>query len=340
MLAALAEALDQLGHTVEVFTTGDSTVAVPTSFLFDRANPDRIGDSVLELRHMAAAYDRFADMDIVHDHTLAGLFHRYRPANLPIVTTCHGPFNEDLVDLYRRVADDVSVIAISLDQASRAPRDIPIAGVIPHGLDLARYRFEERAGDHFVVVGRMAAAKGIHVAIEAVRRRGERLMIAAKMREPAERRYFEEMVQPMLGDGIEYVGEADFETKVDLMSSARALLNPIQWPEPFGLVMAEAMACGTPVVAYPAGAAPEIVDDGQTGFLVSTQDELMEALDRIDDIDRAACRAAVEKRFSAERMAVDHVAVYRRLIARHRGLPVGRSIDPLDHLSARVPMSR
>jgi glycosyltransferase involved in cell wall biosynthesis len=245
-----------------------------------------------------------------------------------------------LVDLYRRVADDVSVIAISLDQASRAPRDIPIAGVIPHGLDLARYRFEERAGDHFVVVGRMAAAKGIHVAIEAVRRRGERLMIAAKMREPAERRYFEEMVQPMLGDGIEYVGEADFETKVDLMSSARALLNPIQWPEPFGLVMAEAMACGTPVVAYPAGAAPEIVDDGQTGFLVSTQDELMEALDRIDDIDRAACRAAVEKRFSAERMAVDHVAVYRRLIARHRGLPVGRSIDPLDHLSARVPMSR
>ena len=320
MLAALAEALDRLGHCVEVFTTGDSAVAVPTAHLFDRADPDRIGDSVLELRHMAAAYDRFGDMDIVHDHTLAGLFHRYRPDDLPVVTTCHGPFNDDLVDLYRRVAGHVSVIAISRDEASRAHPEIPIAGVIPHGVDLRRYRFWERAGDQFVCIGRMVADKGIPLAIDAVRRRGERLVIAAKMREPAERRYFQDVVLPLLGDGLEYIGEVDFRTKVDLLASARALLNPIQWPEPFGLVMAEALACGTPVVAYPEGAAPEIVDDGHTGFLVSNQDQLVDALARTDEIDRAACRAAAEERFSSERMAVDHLEVYRNVIARHRAV--------------------
>ena len=339
MLAALAEALQRLGHTVEVFTTGDSAVGVPTAYLFDRADPDRIGASVLELRHMAAGYERFAGMDVVHDHTLAGLFHRYRPDDLPVVTTCHGPFNEDLVDLYRRVAADVSVIAISRYQASRAPSDIPIAGVIPHGLDLARYRFSDRAEDHLVFIGRMVAEKGVHLAIDAARRRGDRLLIAAKMKEPVERRYFEEMVEPMLGGGIEYVGEADFETKIDLLTSARALLNPIQWPEPFGLVMAEAMACGTPVVAYPEGAAPEIVDDGQTGFLVSTQDELVEALGRIDEISRSDCRAAVERRFSSERMAADHVDVYRRVIARHRLRGKSPTLGPGPAPSHRDPAS-
>ena len=314
---ALAAGLTSAGHEVVVFTIGTSTAQVARQHLFAEVDPNRMGTTIIELRHVCAAYDLFADesvgIDIVHDHTLAGPFVAAGVTDLPIVTTNHGPFDDDFSDLYRRLADRVPVIAISHDQASRAPVDVPIAGVIHHGLRTDRYPFGF-GGEDVVFLGRMAPDKGVDVAIRVARAAGLRLLIAARMRGPAERAYFDSTVRPELGEDVVYVGEVDFDRKVALLSRARALLNPIRWPEPFGLVMAESLACGTPVVGCPEGAAPEIVDDGVTGFLTRSEPDLVTALTHAGDLDRRACRRAVLARFTAERMARDHVELYRAVI--------------------------
>jgi glycosyltransferase involved in cell wall biosynthesis len=313
MIDALCVGLREEGHDVTLFTTADSTCNVPKKSLFAHSDPDRMGAAVIELRHVAAGYDAFSAVDIIHDHTLAGLFHRDAP-DVPVVTTNHGTFNEDLADLYARAGNRIPVIAISAEQARRAPENLPIAEVIHHGLLLDRYEFRDQPGDHVLFLGRMSPDKGIDVAIRVAEQAGIPLVIAAKMREPNERRYFSEVIKPMLNRNTEYVGEADVETKIRLLSTARALINPIQWPEPFGLVMIEALACGTPVVGYPSGAAPEIVDHSSTGFLPQDEDGLIESLRRIDEIDRQTCRHVAEERFSAQRMAADHVRLYRKII--------------------------
>lgn len=316
MVDTLSRGLVAAGHAVHLFATGDSTCPVDRDALFVEADPDRMGVTVLEIRHVAAAYEYFdrVGVDVVHDHTIAGVFFDGRPSELPVVTTCHGPFDEDLTDLYRRASSRVGLIAISHDQAQRAPADVPIRAVIPHGIDLDRYPFSEACDDHFLFLGRMHEHKGVAPAIRAARAAGERVVIAAKMRGPEERRYFATEVEPLLGDDAVYIGEADQPTKVDLLQRAKALINPISWPEPFGLVMVEAMACGTPVVGYPGGAAAEIVDHGVTGYLATSEPDLVEGLRTVGRIDRRECRAAVRRSYSADRMAADHVALYRSLV--------------------------
>ena len=315
MIDELARALNRSGHHVELFTTGDSTCPVRRRHVFDRAEPDQMGQVVRELRHVAAAYDRFAGFDVVHDHTTAGLYCRFRPAWLPVVSTCHGAFDVDTVELLTRAGPGVWFVAISHDQAARAPASIPVAAVVHHGINTDRYPFSEKPGDHTLFLGRMDPTKGVHVAARAARRAGLPLIIAAKMHTAAEHGYFSQFVEPLLGGDVVYVGEVDQATKLELLTSARALVNPIVWPEPFGLVMIEAMACGTPVVGYPNGAAAEIVDHGVTGFLVHDEDGLVRSLSLVDSIDRSRCRTEVALRFSAQRMATDYVAVYRQAIA-------------------------
>ncbi len=314
ILDVLARGLHERGHDVELFTLGASTCDVTRSWLFENADPDRMGAAIPELRHAAAAYDALGDFDIVHDHTIAGLFLAQLRPTLPVVTTNHGPFNADLADCYGRAAATVPVIAISQHQASLAPAHIPISAVIHHGLDLDRYPVGRGGDGYLLALGRMNPDKGIDTAIEIARRAGRDLRIAAKMREPAEKRYFDETIRPRLGRGIEYVGEVDHQQKVELLARAAALLNPIRWPEPFGLVMAESLACGTPVVATSCGAAPEIVSHGQVGFLGATVAALVRAIGRVDEIDRDACRRHVERHFTMQRMAADHEAFYHRVI--------------------------
>lgn len=314
MIDALGRGLQQLGHDVLLFTVGQSTCALPKAFLFEAPDPDRMGYSVLELRHAAAAYEAFAGCDIVHDHTLSGLFMGDRHT-MPIVTTNHGPFNEDMVDLFRR-AGHVPVIAISRDQASRAPKDLWVVAVIHHGLDTSRYRFDPTGGDYLVSLGRMNPTKGIERAIHVARRCGRDLLIAAKMREPLERLYFDEAIEPLLGGGVQYVGEVDHAAKVELLGGARALINPIQWDEPFGLAMIESLACGTPVVTTGRGAAPEIVEQGVTGFYGDRFDDLVAGVEGSELLDRETCRRSVDDRFSMRRMASDHVTVYRSLVGK------------------------
>ena len=315
VIGTLCDGMAGAGHDVTLFTTGDSTCPVRRRWLFEHADPDRMGMAVLELRHVAAAYDALRDVDIVHDHTLAGLFLSETMSAAPVVATNHGPFGDDMSDLYARVSHRVPVIAISHDQARGAPPNIRVARVIHHGLDLDRYPFGAGDGDFVLFLGRMSPDKGVHTAIRAARAAGHRIVIAAKMHEPDELRYFEHQIRPLLGPDAEYLGEVGFDEKVELLSSAGALVNPIRWPEPFGLVMIESLACGTPVIGYPQGAAREIVDQGLTGYLTDTEAGLISALRGVERFSRPACRRAAELRFSADRMVTDHVAFYRDVLA-------------------------
>jgi glycosyltransferase involved in cell wall biosynthesis len=292
-----------------------------------------MGSSAIELGHTLEGYEWFADQqcDVVHDHTLVGPF--LAPATIPVITTSHGPFdNPELAAIYRHTPPTIPIIAISRDQASAAPRlGIHISHVIHHGIDVDEIPQGDGRGDdrgrYLLFLGRMNPTKGVLQAIDVARSTGLRLLIAAKMTEPGEIRFFEREVAPRCTDGIEYVGEVDAIEKYRLLGAATALLNPIQWPEPFGLVMIEALATGTPVVSTPRGAAPEIIADGLTGFLRAERDGLIDAVRTIDRIDRHTCRDDVARRFSTERMVRRHVDAYRQLLAAHSSAP-SRSVTP------------
>lgn len=334
----LARGIQAAGHEVTLFTTGDSTCPVPRRWVLAQAEGTRIGMAVPELRHVLAAEAALQGCDLVHDHTLAGPLlaaaraSGFAPASTvaagagaprgatpgpPLVTTVHGPLDADLVSIYEAVGDRVPIICISEAQHRAAPH-VPVARVIHHGIDASQFPVGDGAGDgdgpYCLFLGRMAADKGAHRAIAAARAAGMRLLMAAKMREPWEVRYFTERVEPMLGPDAVYLGEVPHERKLELLGGATALLFPIRWNEPFGLVMLEAMACGTPVIAFPEGAAPEVVDPGRTGFLCDDEQQMAGALARVDEIDRADCRAAVEGYFSTGRMVADHLELFASIL--------------------------
>jgi glycosyltransferase involved in cell wall biosynthesis len=328
----LARGMDAAGHQVVLVTTGDSTCPVERRWVFEGAQGARMGEAVAELRHLVHAYEAVRHCDVVHDHTVIGPAYAERMPGLPVVTTNHGPFDRELLDVYRAVAHRVPVIAVSHTQAASA-RGLPLAGVIHHGIDVDRFPLGTGAGGYLLFLGRMTPDKGAEQAIRVARRAGRHLLVAAKMREPAEHHYFEERVRPLLGGGVDFVGEVGGHEKVDLLAGASALLNPIRWDEPFGLVMIEALACGTPVVATARGAATEIVDPGVTGFLGRDDDELAVAVARVAELDRAACRAAVEMRFSTARMVDEHLDLFCRILG-------AREAGRRARLSATAPAGR
>lgn len=311
----LARGFQAAGHEVVLFTTGDSTCPVERRSVLPVAQGWRIGMSVPEVIHVTAGYEALVDegVDIVHDHSIFGPFYAERFASLPVVTTCHGPLEGELSQVYERLHGRVPVIAISEAQRRPVP-GIRIARVIHHGIDASAFPFGAGDGGYFLFLGRMSPDKGAHRAMEAAHKAGVPLVMAAKMREPSEYDYFEQYVQPYLNDDLVYVGEVPHERKLELLASASGLLFPIRWNEPFGLVMLEAMACGTPVLAFPEGAAPEVVQDGRTGFLCHDEADMAEAIGRVHAISREACRAAVEGYFSTERMVAEHLAFFETLI--------------------------
>jgi glycosyltransferase involved in cell wall biosynthesis len=314
----LARGLQRAGHDVLLFATGDSTCPVPTEWVLPAAEGLRIGMVVPEIRHVIHAYEAVGDCDVVHDHTVMGPFYCERYPDLPVTTTIHGPFNDELSDLYRSIAHRVPIVAISHAQR-RAAVDIPIARVIHHGVDASRFPVGDGKGDeqgpYVLFLGRMSEDKGAHRAIEIARKAGIRIFLAAKMREPWELRYFHEQVEPLLSDDAHYLGEVSHERKLELLAGAAALVFPIRWNEPFGMVMIEALACGTPVLAFPEGAAPEVVDDGRTGFLCGDEAAMVDAINRLHELKRSDCRAAVEGYFSTDRMVAEHVELYQSMTA-------------------------
>ena len=308
VIDTLARGLSGAGHEVLLVTTGDSTCPVERTWAYAHARTDEMGDIAVEVIHLLHAYEAADGADIVHDHTIAGPVIGIGRSAAPIVTTNHGRFTDDVRALYRSLGDRVPIVAISLHHASTAG-DVPVARVIYHGVDEDRYP-NGPGGDHLAFVGRMSPTKGVRQAIQIAERAGAPLVIAAKLHSTAEHEYFDTEVKPLLGGNIQFAGEVGIADKLELLGGALALLNPIQWDEPFGLCMVEALACGTPVIATPRGAAPEIVDHGVTGFLCAGIEQAVAAISSATSLDRRACRAAVTARFSARRMVADHVAFY------------------------------
>jgi glycosyltransferase involved in cell wall biosynthesis len=313
----LARGLLERGHDVVLFCTGDSTCPVPRRWVYERARRSELGQIVVELRHVIAAYDALADCDVVHDHSVAGPIYADRFPHLLTVATAHGPLNGELGEVYRAMSAGVPIIAISRDQAAHAGT-LPIAAVIHHGVEPEVFPVGDGAGGYLCWLGRMASYKGAREAVEIARRAGTPLLLAGKIEHEDEIEYFRDQVEPLLGGNIEYVGEISPGERAAFLGDAVALLNPITWSEPFGLSMVEALACGTPVVAFPRGSVPEIVDDGVTGLLCRDADDMVERLPEVGSLDRAACRKAVEERFSADRMVDEHVALYRALLEARR----------------------
>jgi glycosyltransferase involved in cell wall biosynthesis len=317
VVAYLTDELVRLGHDVTLLASGDSATAAtlvpvcPRSLRTDPECVDHLAWHVLLVERVAEMASQF---DIIHFHT--GHLHLpiARRLSTPSVTTTHGRL--DLPELMPLFTHFSEMPLISISDAQRAP--IPRANwiaTVPHGLpsDLFAPRFEP--GSYLAFLGRISPEKRVDRAIAIATALGQPLRIAAKV-DRADAEYFAREIEPLLSHPlVEYVGEIGDDEKEGFLGHAKALLFPIDWPEPFGLVMIESLACGTPVVAFRGGSVEEVVDHGVDGFIVDSLDEAIEAARRVEMLDRRACRAMFERRFTAKRMAEDHVALYERLLA-------------------------
>lgn len=312
VVGSLARGLLEAGQDVVLFTTGDSTCEVPIAYAYPTALRDRMGATVPEFFQALEAYDALKECQIIHDHTIAGLFVAAHLGRAHVIATSHSPFTPELIRIYGAIDREISIVAISHDQASQAP-ELHISRVIHHGLDPDEFELGPGGGGYLLFLGRMSPDKGVHIAARVARAAGRRLIIAAKMEEPSEERYFDEQVKPLLGDEVIYVGEVDRTQKKDLLAKTEGLVNPIRWHEPFGLVMVEALASGAPVIAFSQGAAPEIVDDGVTGFLCHSEAGMVDALARLHHLDRRECRRRFEGHFTVQNMVEKHLDLYEEV---------------------------
>lgn len=312
---ALAAGLQAAGHEVLLIAHPDSTCPVPLESIVPAADATPMGRAAAELEHAIGAYRLSESFDVVSDHTIGGPVHGAAYPDLPVVATNHNQFSRTRDAIYSTLVGRGSIVAIS--QSHAATTSLPIAAVVHHGVDVERFPAGGGSGGYLAMLTRMTPDKGIDRAIRLARSAGVPLRIAAKIASQRERDYFDDGIAPMLGGDIEFLGEVDATGKRTLLGDALALLNPIQWDEPFGMAMLESLACGTPVVATPRGAAPEIVVDGTTGFLADDDRALVDAIGRLGSIDRDACRARVRDEFSVERMCERYVAVFEREIRFH-----------------------
>ena len=332
IVSYLTEELVREGHEVTLFASGDSMTQArlvpvcPESLRLAPNCIDQLAHHVLMLEYVFSERRNF---DIIHFHIDYLHFPLSRREQIVNVTTLHGRLDiPELAPLYQ-VFRDMPVVSIS--DAQRDP--LPWAnwqGTVYHGLPENQLTFRPGRGEYLAFLGRISPEKGLDEAIKIAQLVGMPLRVAAKI-DRADQEYFETCIKSRLHDPlIEFTGEIGYPEKNDFLGDAAALLFPINWPEPFGLVMIEAMACGTPVIAYPRGSVPEIVDDGITGFLVHNAEEAAKAVEGIAAIERRSCRRRFEERFSARRMSEDYLALYERLvngqsepIAVTDGVPVG-----------------
>ena len=326
VVEVLCDELVRRGHSVTLFAAPGSASDAVVRPLLRRPHPEAIGQAMFEADHVAQAFDEIdraaaagRPFDVVHDHsgfTALAMANRVRA---PMVHTLHGPFTEDASRFYAEHGPKAKIVAISQSQLDDAPDGMGGGVVVHNPIDCSEWPYREEKQDFLLWIGRMSPDKGPHRAITAAREAGVPLVLAGPV-QPGQEDFFAEEIEPHVGsDGIEYVGEADAKRKRELYGQARALLLPIRWREPFGLVMVESLACGTPVIAFREGAAPEVVEDGETGFIVDDEHAMASAVGRLGEIDPAACRAACERRFGVAAVVRGYEAVYRSAIDGRRG---------------------
>lgn len=333
VVSYLTEELVRQGHEVTLFASGDSRTSAtlipcwPQSLRLSNSCLDPSIPHMLMLERVLAQGDQF---DVIHSHLDHLAFSLLRRQTKPCITTIHG--RQDLPylqPLYREYMD-MAMVSISRSQRRFCPWANWL-GTVLHGLPIDLLHLHTKPNDYLVFTGRIAPEKRPDRAIEIARRAGIDLRIAAKVSDQ-DRHYFEQVIQPLLKcpgpPAIDFIGEVNDQEKDELLGGALAVLFPIDWPEPFGLVMIEAMACGTPTIAFSCGSVPEVIDPGVTGYIVNDVNEAVKTLERIADFDRISCRRQFEARFTAERMARDYLAIYQQCVRREL---------PLDSVNIQPP---
>jgi glycosyltransferase involved in cell wall biosynthesis len=345
----LTEELVRRGHEVTLFASGDTKTSAKLVSVVPKAlrempdEKDIYGFNVHSLLNMGLAYSRHEEFDVIHDHNA----HMGLPtANVvtdktPVVMTWHGPYDERMTRYFQELTRPY-LVSISNSQAKLAPGNLNFLGTVYNGLPMGHYPFSGTPGEYLLFVGRIDPEKGVHHAMDVALALNRKLIIAAKadVQVPAILEYFKKEIEPRLKahpEQLQWIGEVDEEERNQLMQGALAFLHPVQWPEPFGLTLIESMACGTPVVAFGLGAIPEVIKDGHSGYVVSTTQEMIEAVRKIErgEIDRGECRQWALSNFSAQRMADGYEKIYEKAIS------LKRSVNELHRRSmTRIPDSR
>lgn len=317
----LCDALVARGHDVTLFAAPGSHSTAHVQALLEEPHPDTIGSALHESDHVACAWEQVEHaaaqgnpFDLLHDHSGFTALAMADRIGVPVVHTIHGPFDRETSRFYRRHGHKATLAAISRSQAASAPTGVPISAVVPNPIAVERWPLVTQKQDYVLWIGRMAPVKGAHRAIEAAHLADASLVVAGPV-QPGQEPYFREQIEPHIdGRRVRYVGEVTGAAKQQLYANARALLMPVCWPEPFGMVMIEALACGTPVIAFPEGAAAEIVIDGENGMLVADEQQMARAIDQVGAmgaIDPARCRASAAERYDIAVTATGYERVYR-----------------------------
>lgn len=313
---ALTEELVKLGHEVTLFASGDSLVSAKLVSVYPRALreakiKDIYGTNTFSMLNIGAAYQNQEQFDIIHDHCGVLSLPTANIAKTPVVMTMHGAFTPENRVMYQTLLNPYQV-TISRAQGYAVPK-LHHAGTVYNGLPMAQYPFSLEHDGYLLFVGRISMEKGVHHAIEAAKTLDLPLIIAAKL-DDVDQPYYRYYVEPHLSERIRWIGEVDEAERNRLMSRAMCFLHPVTWREPFGLTMIEALACGCPVIAFNKGSVPEIIKNGETGFVVEDVEGMIDAVQNIAAIDRAACREHALTNFSAEKMAEGYVEIYDKIL--------------------------
>ncbi len=320
----LCQGLKKRGHQVTLFASGDSRVPCKLISVYPKSLI-KAGiswrDQTYNILNLSEAFKRAGQFDIIHTHI--DLWETYFPqlVKTPVVHTIHNPlYSSAKIDSRLFILEHFkknNYVAISNAQRKLSRAKLNFVATVYNGVDLKDFKFNPKGGDHFVWAARIDKYKGIENAIVVAKKAGIKLLLAGRL-DPAQVNYFKTVIKPQLNRQIQYFGEYNRYQKSWFFSRAKALLYLIEWHEPFGLIMAESLACGTPVIAFNRGSVPEVVEDGKTGFIVNNINEAVEAIKKLDQIDRYVCRQWVEKKFTVEKMVENYENVYYKLIKRQK----------------------
>jgi glycosyltransferase involved in cell wall biosynthesis len=326
VIALLCDELTSRGHQVTLFAAPESHSPAEVHELLETPHPDEIGTALHESDHVGRAWDevdlaaeRGRPFDVIHDHCGFTAVAMAMRVSAPVVHTLHGAFSKDTMRFYERHGDKCHLVAISRAQLGQAPSGVRPAAVVPNPIAIENWPVCTDKGDYVLWIGRMDPVKGAHRAIAAARGCGQRLVLAGPV-QAGQEAYFRNELEPHIDDrSVSFLGEVAGTRRKELFCNAKALLMPIRWSEPFGMVMVEALACGTPVIAFPEGAAGEIVIDGENGFHVADERQMSEAIGCLDQIDPLRCRASVAERYDITTVTERYEAVYESAVAGRGG---------------------